>query len=337
MAQCYFARGVDTELLVGLYSYWRDLDERIVLQKSWWEKYVLKHSYLAVKCSKRGNDVYRWRVKQRLGWMDKIPNAEFFKDSDVAKGVASTRMVFFTLTYDTKLCSRTEAWERVGEEYDDWVRGIRSKYGKVSIFRVWQAFANGYPHIHGMVLFREKSFKIDFIQQDEVNGHVYSTYRVAEKADFQCGWHSWVDVCGVKTVKGALKYAKRYSSRKQESSPNQTQLSDYKAKSMQYGGCSSDLDLALMWLFRKRGFAVSGDFREALSDLIRRMHNSERKGMEQSCLDGSMLGEAEFSYSFVGVFSLGELGIRVKDPGWVEFLEELPSGIESLVARWRND
>jgi hypothetical protein len=50
-----------------------------------------------------------------------------------------------------------------------------------------------------------------------------------------------------------------------------------------------------------------------------------------------MLGEAEFSYSFVGVFSLGELGVHKKAPSWVEFLEELPSGIESLVARWRND
>jgi hypothetical protein len=81
--------------------------------------------------------------------------------------------------------------------------------------------------------------------------------------------------------------------------------------------------MALMWLFRKRSFAVSGEFREALSDLIRVMHNSNVKSMVQMALDGSKAEELEVWYRWLGVFGALELGITHNE--WFKFLEFDPS------------
>lgn len=325
LARFYFRNGIDLDVLVNLYRYWRDYSEYGLIRASWFEDYQIKHKWIAVKCSKRGNDVYQRRVRQRLGWMDRLPkkllNLTFFSDKDVENGSAYTSMVFFTLTYDSKRCSRVEAWENIGREYDNWIRGLRSRFGKISVFRTWQAFKNGYPHIHGILLFHEKKFKIAFVQVDEFNGKIYKIYRIAEKEEFAKGWHSFVDVCGVSNLKGALKYAKRYITKKNDDpDPDQSTLDKF-IRAMQYGGGYNDLDMALMWLFRKRSFAVSGDFRNALNDLIRNLHNSE-KGFEcQVNLFGGLV-VSQVWFEWVGVFTKSELGIRVDS--WVVVFEDPP-------------
>lgn len=65
--------------------------------------------------------------------------------------------------------------------------------------------------------------------------------------------------------------------------------------------------MSLTWLFKKRGFSVSGDFRRQLSDLIKGLHNSNM-GLVQSCLDGSLVPRSV--WEFVGVFSGWELNLN---------------------------
>jgi hypothetical protein len=314
LAQYHFSHGIDLELLTDLYRYWRDQAEYGVIEKSWFEDLSIKHEYKAVKCSKRGNDVYRYRIKERIGWMDKIPNLTFFNEKDLGSNQAYTRMLFFTLTYDTKRCSRIEAWENVGLEYNRWISRVRRAYGKVSAFRVWQTFQKGYPHVHGVILFNDHKFKV--FRHTDVDGEI--SYRVEEKGDLQTSWHSFVDVVAVRTVQGALRYCKRYIARKNIDVAHVSH-----ARTIQANGSVSDLDMALMWLFRKRSFAVSGEFREALSDLIRVMHNSNAKSMVQMALDGSKAEELEVWYRWLGVFGALELGITHNE--WFKFLEFDPS------------
>lgn len=70
-----------------------------------WVSNAGNYEYVAVKCAKRGNDVYLLRVENRLrGLGFHIPdvNIDFTKHP-------FTNMLFITLTYDTKLCSFDEA------------------------------------------------------------------------------------------------------------------------------------------------------------------------------------------------------------------------------------
>jgi hypothetical protein len=65
--------------------------------------------------------------------------------------------------------------------------------------------------------------------------------------------------------------------------------------------------MSLLWLFRKRGFSVSGDFRRQLSDLIRNLHNSKTVQVQDTLFNGHLAAPV---WEFVGVFDGQELGIR---------------------------
>jgi len=321
LAKYYFSHNVNLSLLSALYVFWRDTVEYGVIEKSWFNEKtcVIEHSYKAVKCSKRGNDVYRWRLKKRFDWIDhlskKTLNLKFFDECDIKSGNAFTRMVFFTLTYDTKLKDRYCAWQDIGREFDNWMRTLRVKFGKLSVLRVWQSTIAGYPHIHGIALFQEKQFKIAYVQKDIVNGSVYKTYRLENHEEFSCGWHSFVDVCGVYNLRGAMNYARRYITKS-----NEEYTEEDAGRCMQYNSSQNNLDMSLMWLFSKRSFAVSGEFRSALSDLIRDMHNSEKGLVVQGDLDGHVLS-LDVNIRWLGVFSSVELGIQLAKPPWVVDLD----------------
>jgi hypothetical protein len=119
-----------------------------------WNKAEWKNDIIAVKCSKRGNDVYRSRVKSRfIGLSKKAEQLEFFNPKDRSNDKA-TYALWVTLTYDTKLCSYKEAWAQIGIEFNGFMAYVRSHYGKVSCCRVFESFENGYPHIHCILLFQ---------------------------------------------------------------------------------------------------------------------------------------------------------------------------------------
>jgi len=319
LAQYHFSHGIELELLTDLYRYWRDLNEYGVIEKSWFEDLTIKHEYKAVKCSKRGNDVYHYRVEKRLGWTKQIKNEVFFTDEDIANNKAFSQILFFTLSYNTNRCSRIEAWETIGKDYDNWIRGIRQKYGSVSVLRVWQSTQKGYPHVHGILLSRDHKFKISFKTYDPKGRPIY---RIAEKEEFESGYHSFVDVCAVRTVRGALNYAVRYVTRVIDDDVDEGSVDDDN-RNMAYDGKMNDLDMALMWLFRKRGYAISGDFRSALIEFIADLRNSDKKTLVQMALDGSKAEELEVWYRWLGVFGALELGITHNE--WFKFLEFDPS------------
>ena len=100
---------VDIEYLKDSYLEWRDNDEYIFLQKQTSNLRILgevKTEFIAIKCSKRGNDVYWWRVNKRLKFLYKLKEKTLF---DPHANLKTTNVFFVTLTYDTKKSSFTEA------------------------------------------------------------------------------------------------------------------------------------------------------------------------------------------------------------------------------------
>jgi len=206
--------------------------------------------YIAVKCSKRGNDVYVYRVDSRLcGIGRNLPDIQhnFYE-------TPFTSMLFISLTYDTKLCSFAEAWQRIGVEFNRYRANLRKKYGKFSVMRTWESYENGFPHVHAILIFEEKKFRVFPSYEQNRKGELRLVWRIHEKEDFEPYWHSWQDIKAVYNVRGGLEYLKKYI---------------LKCAEYCHGDKKGKLTLAMCWVFRKKAFYVSGQFRKALSDLIR--------------------------------------------------------------------
>jgi hypothetical protein len=291
-ARSFFLAGrsdPDLEGLKNFYREWRDFDEFVVLQRQFEEFRQTKRKTIAVKCSKRGNDVYRWRTKKRfqdlrvfLSLNKKKADIEFFNFNDVRPKV---RVVFVTLTWIGQ-GSIIEAWERVSPKFNKWITRMRQKFGRISYIRAWEATKRGYPHVHLLLYFHDCELQ-GFRTVD--NGEFI--WRVEEKPEFEACWDAFVDVRAVRTFSSVLRYL-------QKRVLLGTDKGDQEV---------GDLTLALCWIFRKRSFAMSKDFLKGLFDLISHLHNSKKK--IQSRLDRGYVKEV---WVFLGIFPAHKLGLDGK-------------------------
>jgi hypothetical protein len=253
--------------IVERYVSWVSEDKYMILSR--WNKEGWKNDVFAVKCAKRGNDVYHSRVYSRFrGLCSRSEDLFFFNPKD--RGVKKTRALWVTLTYDVKLCPFQEAWSNIGVEFNRFMAFVRKQFGKVSCCRVFESFENGYPHIHCILLF-EAWFSVF----RDAKGQ----FRIHEKDVFGEGWHSNVDIKAMSSLAGGLSYLKKYL---------------LKGTDFQKADSKGLKTLALCWTYRKRAFSVSGSFRKALTDLIEALHNSNKR-MVQVSLSGEVIPEEKFS------------------------------------------
>ena len=165
-------------------------------------QFPINSETFAVKCSKRGNDVYRFRVYSRFkGLVSFADKTVLFNPKDRAEN-KKTRALFVILTYDTKRCSFSDAWQNIGVEFNRFMAHMRKRFGKVSCCRVFEAFKNGYPHVHCVLFFEEKQFKAFRDKKGK--------FRIKEKGLIAAGWHSHIDVQAMGSLGWGLAYLKKY-------------------------------------------------------------------------------------------------------------------------------
>jgi len=297
------------DFLMEIFSLWRDRSEFMVFRGEYVGRGEPRADrWKAVKCSKRGNDVYQRRIKTRLGWLDReIPDHKFFelRDFQVDRPV-KTSLLWITLTYDPSHSngSLIYAWENLGKDFNRLMSALRRKYGKTSYMRVWESYESGFPHVHAVMMFKEAEFSV-FPRWSEKENKL--TFRIMEKEEIAGLWHSFVDVQAISSTRAVFTYLKKHQEKVilglsgsiQDHAPCDPTVG------FDLENVKGLLTLALTWVFRKRSFSVSGDFREKLSDLISNLHNSNMKG--QRDLEGNLV--REWIWSLVGIFSGSELGI----------------------------
>ena len=288
--------------LIEIYKNWRDQKEYLVLC---YHRRDFRLEYRAIKCAKRGNDVYNWRISQKFKELEIL--ADFYGDTeifDINQPEPKTNCLLVTFTYDTKLKNKIDAWHDISSEYNLAITRLRQKFGKISVLRVWESFRNGYPHIHAILLFDDKRFNVF----EHWTSNNKSTYRIQEKAEFSKVWHSNVDVLGVSSVKGAVGYLIKYLRKVHsgESKHNQT--------------------LANLWINHKQSFGMSGNFAERISSIrldLGNLRNSKRP-IIQTTLDGEKIKP---KCVLVGVFSMDEIRTvnKIRNPkAWSFRLKKLP-------------
>jgi hypothetical protein len=256
-------------------------------------QFPVESDYFALKCSKRGNDVYRNRVYKRFKELASIADKiEFFNPKDRTLN-KKTRALFVTLTYDPKLCGWDKAWKTLGIEFNRFMSYLRKKFGGVSCFRVFEAYESGYPHIHCILLFEEKEFKVFRDKKGQ--------FRINEKGALAEGWRSHTDAKAMSSLGRGLSYLKKYL------------LKSIDAKKKDSKALKT---LALGWLFNKRAFSVSGKFRQMLIDLIKTKHNSNQK-TQQTTLEGQII--QEYTHYLLG-FVPAEV-VRLKTGLWFTKLD----------------
>jgi hypothetical protein len=105
---------------------------------------------------KRGNDVYSWKVKQRfLPLSVLISGNKEFSFIVHHKRYANSYILWITFTYDTNKCDKEEAWINIGDELNNFLSNLKSKFGKIIAFRCFETFKNGHLHLHLIILFAE--------------------------------------------------------------------------------------------------------------------------------------------------------------------------------------
>ncbi len=285
---------------------------------------------IITKLPKRGNDIYCWKLKKRLGFLESLGDAKFFNPKDRNLHGATTQMLFITLTWDPNSCDLETAWsghkvdkikgvlntdpynpifskrckpENVGDHYlahapdcpcvscrwNRWITAMRKRYGRIKVFRNYEAFgeapddgkvhADGYPHIHAVLLFEDFHFPVSFLDKSK-----HFRLLRADKSDIANLWQFHVDVEACYSVQGAMGYIKKYLS-KTYGATNVENV--YRVDSDK-----AELTVSLLWLFRKQSFAISG----GLSDLM-------TYGVIQT--DFSDFDGLEFEWA--GVFTANEL------------------------------
>jgi hypothetical protein len=122
--------------ITNAFEEWSEFDEYLIFRRENIHTYEKKHK--AVKASKRDNDVYAWRMKKRLEKLRSLPDEIFYNYKD-RSGRHKTRAIFVTLTYrrDERL---DLIWEKlVGQDFNRWISGLRNRFGKIDVVRVWEA------------------------------------------------------------------------------------------------------------------------------------------------------------------------------------------------------
>ncbi len=241
-----------------------------------------KFDYYGFKASKRGNDVHQGRVKNKfkpiLSICDKYKDFEFFGKNDK---YGSSPAVMLTLSFGARVCrscsshfpkskkinskskpvrkcpncgsssyydiSITDAWNQLGDDLNRTLSNLKRKYGRISFIRSFESYTNGYPHIHLVMLFKDREFKCKkYLNKKDK----YEYILIGDsKKSFDESHHSYVKVNAVRTL-GAVTYVSKYCFKN---------VFDE----------DENISLVRCWLHGKRQFSISNDFPNVLFELLR--------------------------------------------------------------------
>jgi hypothetical protein len=227
------------------------VDEVVSRYREWldWIFYIIccrfnyskgDYEYVFFRGLKRGDKRYGVIVCRRFERL-----ARFGRDlvyfSVGSHGHVQGSGLHFVLEYDSNVVGLSEAWLRVGVDFNRFMSRIRKLFGSVSIVRVWEGHDSGYPHIHILLIFHDHVFSG---YSSRRRGRLI--YRVfgSDYSMLKCCWiHGYSDVTMIDSFGGGVRYLGKYLS---------------KSTSVDLAGVKGVRTLAMCWIYHKRSFSISG-------------------------------------------------------------------------------
>lgn len=301
----------DRALLKEIYTTWMRDSDFLAFRKFVRERgRKTVQTWEVVKCAKRGNDVANRMLQTRLGpLIHSMRSANFSMDGE------HTKLLFLTLTYDTKKCAASESWRNIGTELNRFFSRVRKKHGTISVFRCWEASENGFVHAHMLIYFFETSFT--YFTHTSKKGR--KTYRIIDLQRRRLAkmWHSFIDVQavvdnGLDRLDDVLAYIVKYK--------------DYHLDPVQWND-KELLTMTATWYFRLRQFSVSGDFFGPEFELGKTL---SQVGLATVQLDISGGIISETTWEFLGMVKGNDL--RLPPEQWEASYKNPPPWLELV---WR--
>jgi hypothetical protein len=287
--------GEDLYLINQSYHEWVQFDEFLPLH---YERIQTgEHFVKLVKCSKRGNDVYSWRVKKRIPDIDS--SADLVYDDEV-----SSQFVFVTFEFNSHEIDCFGSWVEAPEDLNRAMANIRKAYpGVKMVMRSFEAHSSGYIHAHVLLMFPEKmSMKREwsyhrncwiYYVPDELRAHLKESWG-----------EGYTDVMGMPTARGGCRYTMKYIMKSCSTDGVE--------------GGKADYTLAMNWYLGRRSFHVTKD----VMGIVRRDERLHNSNQIQKDLEGG-------SHPLYILLSVGRVSKLKKDPGrW--FLEVSEKKFEEL-------
>lgn len=298
------------DVLSAVYEKWQTTPEALILRATNLRSGEV--SYVGVKAAKRGNDVCAKRQLEKISFLRDMRNdVYFFSMEDAMKGIAMANVLWVTLTFDSKLCSLHEAWLHLSERVSSFIEGLKKRFGDVQHFLTPEVFpepsgaAFGYPHVHLILWFKNAKFRVfPWLEKNE-EGRETLSYRIQERDQIkEAGdWHSFIEIKALRNASGVVGYCRKHMENTIQGESSQAFLNN-----------------AVMWLYRKKSYSMSQDFRSCFVEFITAMHVSG-EGFQ---LDLTGERVQEWSWEFLGVGSMERLGMKPwiwsqpLDPGVVQ-------------------
>jgi hypothetical protein len=280
----------DLDELVHDFKEWSTYTEYLVFRIE--NRYTYDKKWRAVQASKRGNKIYSLRLKKRLSHLYDIPEVKRFNYKDrSSKQISNILLVTLTYRRDRQLYF---AWDQCGKDENRFMASMRKRYGNISIIRSFEAQRDGFPHLHLLLFFQDAEF-------DAFN--YQGKWRIHDKDEIAERWPwGFVDVEAVSSLHSGISYVVKYLNKVHESVIDE--MSDSKLV----------LTLAMLSIFRKRAFSISGSFRLIVGKVVK------GKLIQQVDLELKRI----FNWYLVGFWG-GDLGVLSKDLSYREFFEKRSS------------
>lgn len=196
---------------------------------------------------KRGDDRYSYLTCRKFDRLSRFGKNSSYFGFGSHEAVSGSGLLV-TLEYDSNRIDLGYAWQNVGIDFNRWICGIRSKFGSVSVVRVFESHESGYPHIHALLIFH----KYEFTGKSLRNKRGKLVYRVVGSdfdglkslSDGSDRWsHGYSDFELVNSYRGGVRYLSKYLS---------------KSTSFKEAGSKGAKTLAMCWFFHKPFFWLSG-------------------------------------------------------------------------------
>ena len=132
------------------YIAWRDEPVYLIFK----EQLGYNTRYRAVRASRRGNPVHRWRLKKRFKQMDELfPSIDL---TNSAHSTSRTNILFATLSYYRQNKTIGECWTQLSQDFNRFCAWLRKRNGRIAFIKGYSAHKDGYPHIHAILVFERQ-------------------------------------------------------------------------------------------------------------------------------------------------------------------------------------